>query len=175
MRFTFSFISLKIIRFSRGLKSDHAIFSGSTQALAWQSPFRTWTCIGSDPSKLTKYNRYPLIQIMVGISRLLQRHRIAEIAFLVGHAATIETDKLGILNQMLDLLNLVGGRQHTKVTGMPMLMFAVFSFFNHRITSFFGSLFMKTSTLIPSKSSRIHAIYSWQTHLLLRRLNRCEF
>ena len=144
MRFTFSLISRKIIRFSRGLKSDHAILSGSTQALAWQSPFRTWTCIGSDPSKLTKNNRYPLIQIMVGISRLFQWHRIAEIAFLISHAATVKADKLWILNQMFDLLNLVGCRQHTKVTGMTMLMFAVFSFFNHGITSFFSNLLMKT-------------------------------
>jgi hypothetical protein len=48
------------------------------------------------------------------------------------------------LNQMFDLLDLVGGRQHTKVTGMTMLMFAVFSFLNHRIMSFFRNLVIKT-------------------------------
>jgi hypothetical protein len=84
------------------------------------------------------------MQIMVGISCLLQRHRIAEIAFLVGHAATVEADKLGILNQVLDLFDLIGGRQHTKVTGMTMLVFTVLAFLNHGIMSFFWNLLMKT-------------------------------
>ena len=68
----------------------------------------------------------------------MQRHRIAEIAFLVGAAPAVETDELGILHQLLDFLELRIAGQHTQMPGMPVIMLAVLAFLNHDRSPFFN-------------------------------------
>jgi len=56
---------------------------------------------------------------------ILDRHRIAEVALMIGDTAAVEADKLGILGDPLDLVKTPFAGQNTQVSRMAVFVFAV--------------------------------------------------